>query len=64
MELEMQGQTGQFPGAATVGNPLGGIQDRELTSYRVRYQVTSASALNFVTESQKLIELIKQYGTD
>merc|ERR1712230_147882 len=31
---------------------------------RVRYQVTSASALNFVTESQKLIELIKQYGTD
>ncbi|KAK5452198.1 Replication factor A protein 1 [Exophiala xenobiotica] len=31
---------------------------------RVRYQVTSASALNFVTESQKLIEFIKQYGTD
>ncbi|EXJ64213.1 replication factor A1 [Cladophialophora yegresii CBS 114405] len=31
---------------------------------RVRYQVTSAAPLNFVVESQKLIELIKQYNID
>ncbi|OAG35894.1 hypothetical protein AYO21_09895 [Fonsecaea monophora] len=31
---------------------------------RVRYQVTSAAPLNYVTESQKLIELIKQYNID
>ncbi|ETN39801.1 uncharacterized protein HMPREF1541_06027 [Cyphellophora europaea CBS 101466] len=29
---------------------------------RVRYQVTSAGAINYVAESQKLIELIKQYN--
>ncbi|KAJ9607275.1 Replication factor A protein 1 [Cladophialophora chaetospira] len=31
---------------------------------RVRYQVSGASPLNFVTESQKLIDLIKQYNID
>ncbi|KAJ9641719.1 uncharacterized protein PV06_03743 [Exophiala oligosperma] len=31
---------------------------------RVRYQINSASPLNYVTESQKLIDLIKKYGTD
>ncbi|OAP59032.1 hypothetical protein AYL99_06329 [Fonsecaea erecta] len=31
---------------------------------RVRYQVTSASPLNYVVESQKLIDLIKQYNID
>lgn len=30
----------------------------------VRYQVSSAAPLNYVTESQKLIELIKQYNID
>ncbi|EXJ61428.1 replication factor A1 [Cladophialophora psammophila CBS 110553] len=31
---------------------------------RVRYQVTSAAPLNYVAESQKLIDLIKQYNID
>jgi hypothetical protein len=31
---------------------------------RVRYQVSSASPLNWVSEAQKLIELIKQYNID
>ena len=31
---------------------------------RVRYQVSSASPLNFVSESAKLAELIKQYNID
>ena len=29
---------------------------------RVRYQVTSVGALNFVAESAKLAELIRQYN--
>ncbi|RMD41618.1 hypothetical protein DV735_g3478, partial [Chaetothyriales sp. CBS 134920] len=33
-------------------------------NFRVRYQVQSVSPLNFVTESEKLIALIKQYNID
>jgi hypothetical protein len=33
-----------------------------LKIHRVRYQVTTASGLNYVVESQKLIDMIKQYN--
>lgn len=32
-----------------------------LTQYRVRYQVTNASQVDFIKEAKKLDELIKSY---
>ena len=58
----MPGQVGYVSGAAAVSLCFWlGVPG--LTGGRVRYQVTTASTVNFSAEAGRLAEILKQYNT-